>query len=284
MISVTTSFRQRAKVQNWMPILPLLLCAPAIAPVAGAQLAAAPTHGAANTIDIGQLGEEASVSLRVGDVMRVLLSSNPSTGYSWQPSANNDAILQAGSVRVAVPPGAKPGTGGVATLTFTAKATGKDQLVLAYRRPWEKNTAPAKSYTLDVAVADQDASQGAPAVTPKGVLIDTYTGKLPCGDCSGTFTTIALYAAGPNQFLDTYYVTTMKYLDAPKGNVTTVTAGEWTLNRGSVADPNATVYCLYSAGGDGRTNYQIKGDSLIALDPDLKVIQSPFNMNLTKVQ
>ena len=283
MTSTMTSFRQGPKFQRWMPLLPLLLCAP-IASLVGAQSTTTAIQRAANTIDIGQLGEEASVSLRVGDELRVLLSSNPSTGYSWQPSANNDAILQAGSVHVAVPPGAKPGTGGVATLTFTAKSTGKDQLVLAYRRPWEKDTAPAKSYTLDVTVADQDANQGGPTVTPKGVLIGTYSGKLPCADCSGILTTIAFYAAGPNQFLDTYYVTTMKYLDAPKGNVTTVTAGEWTLNRGSAVDPNATVYCLYSAAGDGRTNYQMKDDTLIALDPDLKVIQSPFNMNLTKVK
>lgn len=283
MISATASFRPKPKFQSWVPILPLLLCAP-IAPAAGAQSTVTTAQRAANTIDIGQLGEAASVSLHVGDELRVLLSSNPSTGYSWQPSANNGAILQAGSAHVAVPPGAKPGTGGVATLTFTARSGGKDQLVLAYRRPWEKNTAPAKSYTLDVTVTDQDANQNAPTVTPKGVLIGTYSGKLPCADCSGILTTIAFYAAGANQFLDTYYVTTMKYLDAPKGNITTVTAGEWTLNRGSAADPNATVYCLYSAGGDGRTNYQVKGDTLIALDPDLKVIQSPFNVNLTKIQ
>lgn len=278
-----TSFRQTVKFQNWMSILPILLCAP-IAPLAAAQSTVTATQRADNTIDIGQLGEAASVSLHVGDGLRVLLSSNPSTGYSWQPSANSDAVLQAGSVHVAVPPGAKPGTGGVATLTFTARSAGKDQLVLAYRRPWEKDTAPAKSYTLDVTVIDEDANPSAPTVTPKGVLIGTYSGKLPCADCSGTLTTIAFYAAGANQFLDTYYVTTMKYLDAPKGSVTTVTAGEWTLNRGSAADPNATVYCLYSAAGDGRTNYQMKGDTLIALDPDLKVIQSPFNMNLAKVQ
>jgi hypothetical protein len=88
---------------------------------------------------------------------------------------------------------------------------------------------------------------------------------------------------GPNQYLDTYYVSTSKYLDAPGGSVVTVGAGSWTLNRGSAADPNATVYCMYANGSDSRTNYQLQDNILIALDPDLKVIQSPFNLNLTKV-
>lgn len=210
--------------------------------------------------------------------MRVVLSGNPSTGYTWEPSANNDKVLAPGGVKTAAPPGSKPGASAVQTLTFTAKAAGSDQLVLAYRRPWEKSTAPARSYTLNVTITEQ----GAIAVTPKGLMIGEYAGKLPCADCSGVLTSIAFYAAGRNEFLDTYYVTIMKYLDVPGGEHTAVIADEWTLNRGSAADKNATVYCLYSNASNNRTNYQLQGDTLVALDPDLKVIQSPFNLNLTK--
>lgn len=263
--------QRRTKSRLWTAIQ--LLLASAIPLTAAA--AATP-----NTVEIGELGSQASVSLAVGDVLRVVLKGNPSTGYGWQVSSNNGAVLQVNGTKNSAPSSGKVGASATQTLTFTAKAAGSDPLILAYQRPWEKTTPPARSYTLNVTVAEQ----GSPSVVPKGSLLGTYAGKLPCADCSGILTTISFYALGPNQYIDTYYVSTSKYLDAPGGNVINIEAGEWTLNRGSAADPNATVYCMYSSDAESRTNYQLRGNTLIALDSASKVIRSPFNLSLTKMQ
>ncbi|MDR3572448.1 MAG: protease inhibitor I42 family protein [Anaerolineaceae bacterium] len=37
-------------------------------------------------------------------------------------------------------------------LNFTAASAGQQTLTLVYRRPWEKNAAPASTYTVNVVV------------------------------------------------------------------------------------------------------------------------------------
>ncbi len=216
-----------------------------IALVGGARAAYGATpNQPAKTVEIGELGPQVGVRLNVGDTLRLVLEANPSTGYGWQIAANQGTILQATSSRNLAATHQKPGAPGKQSLTFIARTPGKDRLLLNYSRPWEKNTRPARTYTVDVTVGS--AGHETPVVTPAGTLLGTYGGKLPCADCSGIQTTIAFYAAGPQRSTDAYYVRTMKYLGAPKGDVTSVDAGSWSLKKGTPADPNAIVYSLRS--------------------------------------
>ncbi len=243
------------------------------------------TYGAVPTlpakiVEIGELGPQVGVQLNVGDTLRLMLPANPSTGYGWQVGDNDGTILQASSPRNVPATHPKPGAPGKQSLTFIAKAAGNDRLLLNYSRPWEKNTRPARTYTVEVTVGS--AGHETPVVTPAGTLLGTYGGKLPCADCSAIQTTIALYAAGPQSSTDAYYVRTMKYLGAPKGDTTSINAGSWLLKKGTPADPNAIVYSLRSNESNSLENYQLQGDTLIALGSDWKPIQAPFNMNLKK--
>ena len=173
-----------------------------------------------NTVEIGELGQQANVVLNVGDTLRVILPANPSTGYGWQVAENNSAMLQGSASKNLPAAQSRRGVPGKQSFTFTTVAPGKERLLLNYRRPWEKDVKLARSYAVEVTIGP-----AAPTVTPAGKLLGTYGGKLPCADCSGIRTTIAFYAAGSQQMTGTHYVRTMKYMGAPSGDVISVDAG-----------------------------------------------------------
>lgn len=235
----------------------------------------------AKTVELGELGQQVIVRLNPGDTLRIVLPANPSTGYSWKASGVDATVLTATGKQNSPGAAKMPGAPGTQALSFTAKASGTDHLTLNYARPWEKNVKPARSYMVDVTVDPAGTSSDA-VVTPAGTLIGTYGGKTLCADCSGIVTTVAFYAVGPQQMTDTYYVRTMKYLGAPKGDTMFVSAGKWSLKKGTAADADAIVYSLESNTSDHVDNYQLKGNTLIVLGADGKPAANPYNSNLEK--
>jgi inhibitor of cysteine peptidase len=254
---------------------------------AAAQTKQAP-ETAPSTVEIGALGSQVSVSLAVGDTLRVVLPSTPSTGYSWQSSGDDTAgaMQLKGSQYQAGQP--RPGASGAQTLTLTAKAPGQDHLKLNYARPWEKNAKPARSYAVNITVnpagSGSDSGSGSPVVTPAGTRIGTYSGTSRCADCSGILTTVAIYAASQQQMTATYYVRTMKYLGSPNGDTVFVSAGNWSRKTGTPADAKAIVYSLRSNTSDHVDTYELKGDTLAVIGNDGKPAQNPYNPNLQKQQ
>jgi inhibitor of cysteine peptidase len=243
------------------------------------------------TVEVGELGPAVQVSLQVGDTLRVVLPSTPSTGYTWRPTGDDTAGVmqvknsqsQDSQYKAGQP---RPGASGTQTFTLTAKAPGQDHLTLNYIRPWEKNVKPARTYAVNITVAPQgsgsDSGSGSPVVTPAGTPIGIYTGKSRCADCSGIVTTIAFYAATPQRMTGTYYVRTMKYLGSPNGDTVSVSAGNWSLKTGTPADAKAIVYSLRSNASDHVDAYQLKGETLLVIGSDGKPAQNPYNTNLQK--
>ncbi len=97
-----------------------------------------------------------TLKIKVGDVIRVKLKSNRTTGYSWAlVSGKTDAkVLKSGEVEYKVDehPAGMVGVGGNDFCTFTALAPGKTEISLGYARPWEKDKEPAQSFKLTVEV------------------------------------------------------------------------------------------------------------------------------------
>jgi inhibitor of cysteine peptidase len=95
------------------------------------------------------------VTLDAGQKLVVRLESNPSTGYSWEvvgvprvlegPSApTHEQNSEAEGV---------VGAAGTDVFTFTASdRAGDGTLVLAYRRPWEKDVPAEQEFVLEVIV------------------------------------------------------------------------------------------------------------------------------------
>jgi len=102
-------------------------------------------------ITTGDNGKE--FTLPKGGVLIVRLPGNPSTGYSWV--LNSDPTpLALTTTDYERPKQTPPIAGAPRTqqLRFTAEASGTVTIQLAYRRPWEKDVAPLKTFSVTVNV------------------------------------------------------------------------------------------------------------------------------------
>jgi inhibitor of cysteine peptidase len=93
-------------------------------------------------------------TIHVGGKVVVELQANPTTGYTWDVGEVDTNILkQVGQTEYnssSTTP--MPGQGGTQTLRFQAIAPGTTTLKLIYHRPFETNTPPIQTYTVQVTV------------------------------------------------------------------------------------------------------------------------------------
>ena len=137
-----------------------------------------------------------TLKVKVGDVIRVKLKSNRTTGYSWALTGKTDAkVLKSGEVEYKVDehPAGMVGVGGNDFCTFTALAPGKTEIALGYARPWEKDKEPAQAFKLTVevegaAAAAADTKAAASAVAKEVRLNDGDNGKTVKVAVGGTVT------------------------------------------------------------------------------------------------
>jgi len=84
----------------------------------------------------------------------VRLPTNSSTGYGWRYSVTGDDVLRLDTVSGEAPaPNGMVGVPGEQVWSFRAQGAGRAVLTYVYERAWEKNTPPAKTFTLTVEVA-----------------------------------------------------------------------------------------------------------------------------------
>ena len=109
---------------------------------------------AASTVRITSEDAGKQVTLATGQTLEVTLSSNPTTGYSWQIADAADGVLEAvGDPAYVQDPGpALVGKGGAETFTFTAAKAGRGTLMMEYRRPWETTSTPEQVFEVPVQV------------------------------------------------------------------------------------------------------------------------------------
>ncbi|MCU1253470.1 MAG: peptidase inhibitor [Edaphobacter sp.] len=94
------------------------------------------------------------VSLKVGAVLEVRLEANHTTGYSWvfAPAVNPVLMRQGRTAYQEHVSGSTVGAGGVEVWRFKAVKAGRQGLQFEYRRPWEKDSPPAKVVMFTVTV------------------------------------------------------------------------------------------------------------------------------------
>lgn len=101
------------------------------------------------------VGQQADVA--VGDLVKVTLCSNPTTGFAWQEPAISDAAVISLVDRTFVAATAgetapAAGAAGADSLTLKAIAKGTSTVVLTYSQPWSGGTASEWTYTLTITV------------------------------------------------------------------------------------------------------------------------------------
>jgi len=108
-----------------------------------------------DAVALGAEDDGSEVELAAGQVLEVTLESNPTTGYGWEVSEVDGAVLaQVGEAEFQeAPREGEPvvGAGGVQTFRFTA-SPGETTLTLVYRRAWEKDVDPLETFTVQVTV------------------------------------------------------------------------------------------------------------------------------------
>jgi predicted secreted protein len=92
-----------------------------------------------------------------GDVIKITLDSNVTTGYQWSLVSNSNESVLSLTDHGYVSPTQDPsrpivGAGGYEEWYFAALASGTSTLHMEYSRPWEETTPPARSFGLIVVV------------------------------------------------------------------------------------------------------------------------------------
>jgi inhibitor of cysteine peptidase len=108
-----------------------------------------------NQIMISAKDHGETIELEVGQVLAVVLASNPTTGYSWQVAEIDPTIL-AVQAEIEFEQDADQeglvGSGGREILRFDALKAGQTELTLFYQRPWEQDVEPDEIFSVAVIV------------------------------------------------------------------------------------------------------------------------------------
>lgn len=92
-----------------------------------------------------------TVCLQPREELLITLPANPTTGYRWEaaePGGNPAVELIAVGFRPSTAPSGIIGAGGVERFRVRLLKPGRFAVTLHYRRPWEKDRAPAEVFRL----------------------------------------------------------------------------------------------------------------------------------------
>ena len=107
-------------------------------------------------IRLDERHNERDITIRQGQVLTISLDSNASTGFNWELVAHGEPYLEEIADVTVNPssPQRPPIPGSASTLGFHFKAVEKGDaiVVLNYRRAWEKNKPPLRTFTVYVTV------------------------------------------------------------------------------------------------------------------------------------
>jgi predicted secreted protein len=97
-------------------------------------------------------GTRNDFEMATGDKLRVVLCSNPSTGFAWSYSMSGDKAIKEEDHDYIEPDSSLPGASGKETWTFEAMNKGKTIIDMEYDQPWEGGTKQERTYRITVTV------------------------------------------------------------------------------------------------------------------------------------
>ena len=92
------------------------------------------------------------VDIGINQEFVIALGSNPTTGYRWQES-HDENMLELTESKYEMGTGAKEGVvgaGGIEYFQFKALKRGKTEITIVYKRPWEEESLEQKVFTVNI--------------------------------------------------------------------------------------------------------------------------------------
>jgi inhibitor of cysteine peptidase len=108
-----------------------------------------------HALDVADRNNGGEFFLGPGETLTLKIFGNPTTGYLWQVVECDRGVLMQRSEPVFVPDSERIGSGGKFIFRFSAGRPGSTRLKLVYRRPWERNIPPAKTFELGLTVRQE---------------------------------------------------------------------------------------------------------------------------------
>jgi predicted secreted protein len=93
-----------------------------------------------------------TVQIKMGDVLEVRLSSNPTTGFEWYLQKQSTALLKLTGQSWTQPPPGLVGAPIVQILDFAPTGKGTGVLMLHYVRSWEPPDPNEEQFNLHVTI------------------------------------------------------------------------------------------------------------------------------------
>ncbi len=93
-----------------------------------------------------------TIEVSVGQTIEIRLPENPTTGFRWLMSARDDSVCTVLHEEFHPPAQAAPGAGGERAWQLEARAVGECDFGVAYRRPWEADGGPQRTFQLRIRV------------------------------------------------------------------------------------------------------------------------------------
>lgn len=231
------------------------------------------------TVHLTDADSSSTVTVHVGDRIRLELHAAPATGFRWNVRKLDASHLEQLGKGIR-PDSDRLDTAGTQVFVWKAISAGNATIALEYSRPEDDRTIPPeKRVELRVAVAAGELAPETPggdaSMAASLPLLSAYEGKLPCGDCLAISEHLSLYAHDLKNPSTGVFVDIRRYQGAPGGDKTVAGTGRFAVVHGTYADPSLTVYVLGSPSG-GTENYKVEQDRLVPLDPQgLPIAQPP---------
>ena len=106
------------------------------------------------TVELTDADHEKILSLRVGDVLSVNLSENPTTGYRWFLDQPLPQFLTPKSDEFLAPQLSAAGAGGTRNLRFLLGAKGRGDLSTKLYREWEGPQSSIREFRIQIEAID----------------------------------------------------------------------------------------------------------------------------------
>jgi inhibitor of cysteine peptidase len=107
------------------------------------------------TLRLEQTDSGSTITVHPGETLEIVLSGNPTTGYTWEVKPGSEALLKQKGEPEFTPDSKAVGSGGRMTFRFDVVTVGKGSLVLLYRRPFEKEIKPLRTFGIRVVITDE---------------------------------------------------------------------------------------------------------------------------------